>query len=1145
MIEVDFGLDRGGTELKNYVVSYEREALICSGVSTLDVQFTSNVPVNLISGESIVLYENGNKQGTFYITNKNTDANSGIISISCLDGSKWLQDYFIDDLIETEPGHNARYWLQYILDIAGVTLFFAAANDGIEMDAVLSLGMQTAYDAVTTLCQQNGWFFTFLPDGECFVGSVEFSPSTFSTELAEDDILSLEVQKDDEMLRNRAVVWGSGDPEADEGWVFSDKSVNTAWNRDTNDIRTVAIANGAIGSREIADAMAYQILHEFARITVVKTIKVHGLRTIALTLGVKVIHDLFHGIGMITTFRTSASEDGAITEIVLDERCPRLFAYFRTWDYFPGYGYTPYYQGEDVFVGTAGGGVYTKTLSGTTWSSFNSGLTDPNVRDLYVASGQFVCVTDGGRAFTRSIGDSTWKGFYPLGFTDESDPEGFSYTWRDVEAVACAINRTSGEIYIAYNSRIGYRSWVCILSPQTGNYVLRQVKTESEEDAEYGYTIIDLDTNMSNIFCVVGISPTDYNLEPTSMYGGDPDGVFFFDSYRDSTFHGEVTFEGVTAMRARTLSDIGDNFKFDGEWFYWPSAGLFNYTINRFSIKTEVQETFEATNYEDAPNLLASGQIVYTVREEIEGVDHLHVTVGDFNTQETETIFTISNPAGSSVHYVDGPFILVGDNGSRKVVCFGQMFDVTSTTIERTIQYIYDIDTEQVSSSEVINWDQDLGVEPSTIIFVNQLSMAPANDGIYGVYHIPGYRDVIVYKIDRFTGQFSYSHLLEPPETTEEENASGNMAFMDDDASRLYWSFEVDGTEYLYHFLKSDLATPIQSSTDSSLIDNIRNDLFPVTNRSKALFLDVANDKIISLPDGDTYIDYSVYGSNPGFVVTLDRSHDDRYYSLFTATWDGGEYWAAGADWVDSLGATGQIEWTIPFEDGTANTGLYYAIGQVLVGISASRIVYPTPTSNRSVLKTDPSTGFEEVFDIDEANNRDNLRLEISKESPVVLYGSETEEDSQEPDDSLGLMYTSATGNSGDYFYNVINEFGYGIISDVRIFDIFGTTTIADGLTVDPSGGDFNRYILFTEGNNLRYKHVDSNLSAGNLMGTFSGPVTHVETNNNSFAPHVFVSISGVPPKMFQRLNDESTFSEKSSGLPNNSITVIRLDDYL
>src|SRR5690606_14802030 len=144
--------------------------------------------------------------------------------------------------------------------------------------------------------QQNGWYFYMNSNNQIVVGSIDFSPTDYKFTLNNSNIIGFSINKNDEMLRNRAVVWGGTDWDTRKQ-IFKDEVRPTPWDRDSKDRRAVVIANGMIGNQSVANAMSKQVLDEFSRITVVKTIEIDGMSTVNPQVGdgFRVNHRLWNG----------------------------------------------------------------------------------------------------------------------------------------------------------------------------------------------------------------------------------------------------------------------------------------------------------------------------------------------------------------------------------------------------------------------------------------------------------------------------------------------------------------------------------------------------------------------------------------------------------------------------------------------------------------------------------------------------------------------------------------------------------------------------------------------------------------------------------------------------------------------------------
>ncbi len=387
-VEVRFG----STDITNLVIDYTREQSICTGIGTLRLTLVSEGAPSFSYWDSIKLYENGIQKGLYRIQSI-SKTHDGKTLLECQDNSIRLTDYFIAEQYQIDYPVYTRYWIEKFLNDAGVTYNFTTDSQGNLVNENTTLGVSSAYDAIMLLLQMSGWYMYFDNDGTCIIGDLEADLSSPKIKENETSILNIAQHLDDSFLRNRAVVWGNANK--DREWVLADVRRPTPWDRNDRDIRTVLYSNSGIRSSAVALSICYKILDEFASLKNEKTVTLAGFYNINIGDVAYIESRIWSGKGLITTLRSSMSNNGAVTEIVLDEKCPKLIGYFGFIDY--------------VYTGHAGAGVWRKFFDDTVWESFSEGLEDYYVTDLIIKNGIFACVA-GGKLYTRtSSTTSTWK----------------------------------------------------------------------------------------------------------------------------------------------------------------------------------------------------------------------------------------------------------------------------------------------------------------------------------------------------------------------------------------------------------------------------------------------------------------------------------------------------------------------------------------------------------------------------------------------------------------------------------------------------------------------------------------------------------------------------------------------------------------
>ena len=469
------------TDISNYIISFERNVQICTGIGTLDFVVTKNVPISFSTWDTVLLYENGIKKGTFNISTIEREGSTGNYLISCQDNSKRLVDYFITDFYEINYYSTAKYWIEKFLTEAGVDYIFNTNSEGSPLSENTSLGLNSAYDTIIYLLQLSGWYLYFNGDGKAVIGNLEVSLTSPSHTFGDDEIVNITESINDSMLRNRAVVWGNSG-------IFYDNSVNTQWNYDANDKRAVVLANSGIRDYTTASQLGEKILDEFAKITDTVTIECPGYYNLEIGKVIRVNSKHYNGSGLITTLSTRGSSNGFVTVITINERCPRLFGFYT-------------FYGKYVYIATMGTGVWRKALDTTgNFEDFSSGLTDLNVIDLYVANDILACVTSSGKLFIRNATDFNWSQASWGDLLDEIDNE--YVPSASIVAKACTINRDTSVVYVLLTG--SGRVWVGML---TGTAVSSTKQLYLEINGEiYRYINgYDLDTDNSQIIVTCGV----------------------------------------------------------------------------------------------------------------------------------------------------------------------------------------------------------------------------------------------------------------------------------------------------------------------------------------------------------------------------------------------------------------------------------------------------------------------------------------------------------------------------------------------------------------------------------------------------------------------------------------------------------------
>lgn len=504
---MDVTIKWNGTDITTSVISYSRQHKICSGIGSIDLTVEAQTSRSFDPWDEIIIEEESEQVGKYYIDTEEKSAPDGVYLLHAQDGSKRMVDYFISDRYEITYPSSAKYWIELFLTEAGVSYTFDVTGNGAPLAENSQLGLKNVYDEVIGLLQLSGWYMYFDGSGTCHIGEIDLTAGGSPDYVFDDsDLIKTLYRKDDKYLRNRAVVWGSGDATTGQ-WIFADTSTITPWTRGDGDYRTVVYANPNIKTFTSAYTLAARLLNEFAQIIYTKEIELPGTYGIELGEKIRVESDFMTYDGMVTTLIVEMSKEGLKTTCTLDERCPRLFGFV----HWTGY----------VYVGTKSHGVYRRLLKSTSWENYSTGITELSIVDLSAYDGLLAAVSSGGSFYTRHTQNASWYEYSIPPIMDVSQGSGIMVV-SGLSAVACSIDRytgITGNYVLAFTVPVsggasptgiyptsGALSWITGLTPNRAQLYTHQiyVPLSGQETPEYNITVLDveaLDTG-SNVLTV-------------------------------------------------------------------------------------------------------------------------------------------------------------------------------------------------------------------------------------------------------------------------------------------------------------------------------------------------------------------------------------------------------------------------------------------------------------------------------------------------------------------------------------------------------------------------------------------------------------------------------------------------------------------
>lgn len=1181
---MNFRIECNGIDISTDIVNYNREEKICDSSGLIEIQIQGNTNKSIEIGDTIVLYEEGSKRLTYSINTREHDLNTNLIMIVANNGQRDLMFSFIDSYysIYETPTYKTRYWIEKFLTEANVSYSFDTSSLGEYISDDITLGGVSTMEQIQQLLEFSGWYMRFDSNNNAVIGNLNYDTGSYSLTVDDSQILNISIIKDDKILRNRVVVWGKGIINTNK-WVFSDMSINTAWNYDSSDKRSILIANSMIPDSASAASIAKKALNEFTRINYIKRITVAGSPNITIGDRINIQSRFFNGIGLLTSMSVSMSENGFITELILDERCPRLIGYLN-------------FEDSYVYIGTEADGVWRKPLRNThVWSDFSSGMTDLNIKDLDIYNGVYSAVSDGGKLYLRYVGDSSWRTFYPYGLVDYYGEGGETvpYTYNDVYCAGATINRGNNNIIAAYNlndsitvlSGVRFvedtaRSWVVDIS-SNDFYTVKQVHIDSistiavNDIAHDGgniylsaYASGDAQEDFGTIHKVLNQQnqPELFNSMTQVVASGYVDTIFDLsevgstriDHYRGTYGKYIYMYELSGSSLDIRRVDINDssvtevNLTLDNEIYLNQLMPIDNdlavllvsdYTYSPDYVETvyayEINFDSIAATYKDSYTLTSPQETVgYVGGCKYEGKHYFCIGIMDYwdspshgervhfldyNYEDNLLTFLTGTPDGgyNQLKYGYESFAYVGEGTIVGLTC-SEMNDPYDTYYD---QYFIAID---LPNRSVMYTAFDYSLNSPRQAGDYCYYRAAADEGQYITADFEnGCAYILVTKgVVQAVSYLSKNALFKV-------DSSANVTLVDDTImnSQRYLINSKDTVYYIYrdatqYYIKNlmtntvEFNLPRKSGANDYYYDFVR-------------FCDDDNDGILihtrlysgSDPDWDKYdnqIDLYVGGSVQSTLTGFSASYTSNFLSMNEHFYLKGE--------------------TLEMEEWSRISGNDYG----KLHVRHLEDYEPTDLANltASPLLKFENGEFEELFGI----GANVSYLDSSWGYPLMVYGG----DDFNNEGYLGAMLTV---DPGDYaFFNLIyNDGGLTgghFVSDARsFFMIYEDELRQRGVfvtgTQDISEQSYLRLIDFDSFNALEVD-ITTNFWYG-----FTGVVNHIETTNTQDVPYIFVSTFTDDVSDFYqkdgrtRTAEETTFTERNTNLPTSKINVIRTDDII
>jgi hypothetical protein len=1194
-----------GTNITTSVLSYDRDQTICTGIGALRLELRRNCPVTPQIYRTITLYEEGNKKGTYYIHTIDKSIPSNNLVLSCQDASIRVQEYYVAETYFIDYPSISSYWINKFLDEAGVNYQYDGVGTGNLLSNNTSLGISSAFDIIVPLLQQNGWYMACDSDNVMHIGKANVLTGNPVATITNDMILNIETTNHDKMFRNRVLVWGNGNSDAgrqvmaeiDRTGVYSNEYPGGC------DSRTIVIANSNIPDDGAAYSLAAKAIKEFAVTDFEIMLDVAGELNVSLGDYVFVSSSYCNRGGTVTTVGSSLSRSGLVTHLVLNQRCPRLFAFF---DY-----------GGYVYVGTEGAGVWRKPLKWVhTWEDYSGGIpvNDRNITDLAIDNGAMACITTGGNSYLKTEVDSVWSLFKPA-LVETTTSGTIEHAAASGVARTCTFDKSSGDAIIGITipppPSGEPRSWV-FYPHSTSVYTYEQLKDE-EEIA--GYELVSIDnngnTNLASVIAtysgIVELWNTFYGERDYTCRNAE---VYTISGYNYRKYSDGASGQGTS----KWIPD--EQILGDGRYIYIVRS-LFQFGSGSDNPNTILSlyeiDTSDSMNYDLVTIQLEPGEVV---------------NAGDASVIGERTIcipFAKGPPSAYTSNYNDLSFFSYNfKRRTQKIYSTGQdaiplasyfliyagerRLYVLSTPSDSSTLYVDYFDPDETTVHRVAwggtggsrfgadwysNWQispkgYKLDADPTQFAFVMMASYWHEAEG--EMLNAP---IVVFYSLG--TGLMYVHYGIADSIYGYGIEALANTAVAEN------WSIGHNGNMYTGVYFSqgppdygvySQLYRTSRDGSGGCTFDGgdsagIRS---TAGNTEKAYVVTSEGTERIGIRDVDTGILLFALHESTNSITTVFPQLDDDTNNLITYndyTGDVTSYqtWGIGSgvqhvydmnlpasrqpcygESVFDTDAKVAFVFDSIFVESWSYTANYMrlALGGVFPGSSQPRVV---PVQYTKFAKDDAQIlrGYKSFYtQVLDPNNP--YSVECDGPAPFVVYGGTLYSgiviSGQQTGWNTGQIYLSTTGAEKTFSEVLLGNSLHSYVTDVRTFNAITASGSANYLiypnpteTVIGSGVS-NTEICLLDINAIASTPTtiiaSGSLGQGFVLATFEGVANHVETTNTQDVPYIFVSVSGVAEdgRFFQKDSyDEgqeiTEFIDRTNNLPSNSITCIRADDSL
>jgi len=328
------------TDYSAHLTSLVREASLEKAGATVTMTMKSSFPFASINPwDNLVVYENGVKTLTGYVTHIIPRRAPAEVEVQGMDTFKRCQDWFISDNLYTggpdaqlttdKTTHNVGYYVGYLCNLCGISYSISDTSGSlIKLAADIPLGLRSVSDALVTLSAVGQWNIRVDPNGVLRFDHIN-GPTVADYTLS--SVTHFEEEYNDTDTRNQVKIWGLQDfSPLTSGSAFSGGG-QILWSESravtgVSHTRTMVVAEPHIDTLLKAQQLAKAVLDQWARLEHLLSTESVGNPNIRVGQSAQLFHrSLTSGsyFDVVTDLRTTINAGGYKQDITEGRRAYR------------------------------------------------------------------------------------------------------------------------------------------------------------------------------------------------------------------------------------------------------------------------------------------------------------------------------------------------------------------------------------------------------------------------------------------------------------------------------------------------------------------------------------------------------------------------------------------------------------------------------------------------------------------------------------------------------------------------------------------------------------------------------------------------------------------------------------------------------